>query len=243
MYRTYQISPENIPESWREFLSDYRPGFTNESPQTAASSATDAIEKSRVLQSDKKSKPKTEKTNKIKEVPVKSSLVSPAKTIVSSEKKTTSSPDILRGASARIVANMEISLTIPTATSARVISAKLLEGNRFLLNQHLRTRRSGKAGFTHLIGWAIVRAATILPVMNTAYTEVDGKSVVIRHDTVNLGLALDVKRKNRTRSLLVPSIKNASKQDSATYLTSYEELIHRVTQQKKSTLMISLGPQ
>jgi len=68
--------------------------------------------------------------------------------------------------------------------------------------------------------------------MNTAYTEVDGKSAVIRHDTVNLGLALDVKRKNRTRSLLVPSIKNASKQDSVTYLTSYEELIHRVTQQK-----------
>ena len=43
-------------------------------------------------------------------------------------------PEPLRGAAARTVENMEASLGVPTATSVRVIPAKLLEVNRQILN-------------------------------------------------------------------------------------------------------------
>ena len=67
-------------------------------------------------------------------------------------------PEPLRGAAARIVANMEASLQVPTATSVRSVPAKLLEVNRQILNNHLARTRGGKVSFTHLIGYAVVRA-------------------------------------------------------------------------------------
>src|SRR5581483_3298692 len=99
----------------------------------------------------------------------------------------------LRGAAAVIVKNMEASLTVPTATSARVIPARLLEVNRRVINNYLtRMQRGGKVSFTHLIGWAVVKALGRVPVMNSSYTTTDGKPGVIRHEHVNLGLAVDV---------------------------------------------------
>ena len=65
------------------------------------------------------------------------------------------------GAAALIVKNMEASLAVPTATSARVIPAGLLEVNRRVANNYLvRVQRQGKISFTHLIGWAVVRACS-----------------------------------------------------------------------------------
>src|SRR5688572_5454684 len=43
----------------------------------------------------------------------------------------------LRGGAARLVANMEASLAVPTATSARVVPARLLEVNRKVLNGYM----------------------------------------------------------------------------------------------------------
>src|SRR5450755_1654630 len=64
----------------------------------------------------------------------------------------------LRGAAARTAANMAASLVVPTATSVRAIPAKLLIDNRIVINNHLARGRGGKVSFTHLIGYAIVKA-------------------------------------------------------------------------------------
>src|SRR3990170_3523999 len=82
---------------------------------------------------------------------------------------------LLRGAAARIVANMEASLNVPTATSFRVVPAKLLEVNRSVVNGYLGRTLGGKVSFTHLIGYAVVQALQAVPAMNASYSEVDGK--------------------------------------------------------------------
>ena len=83
----------------------------------------------------------------------------------------------LRGPAARVVANMETSLTVPTATSVRAVPAKLLIDNRIVVNNHLARSRGGKVSFTHLIGYAAVKAVTAMPEMNRGYAEIDGKPV------------------------------------------------------------------
>ncbi len=65
--------------------------------------------------------------------------------------------DAIRGVGARIAANMEASLSVPTATSVRDVPAKLLEVQRSILNNQLARTRGGKVSFTHLIAYAVVK--------------------------------------------------------------------------------------
>ncbi|MBO0836566.1 MAG: multifunctional oxoglutarate decarboxylase/oxoglutarate dehydrogenase thiamine pyrophosphate-binding subunit/dihydrolipoyllysine-residue succinyltransferase subunit, partial [Actinobacteria bacterium] len=133
----------------------------------------------------------------------------------------------LRGAAARTAANMTASLAVPTATSVRSIPAKLLIDNRIVINNHLARGRGGKISFTHLIGYAIVRALARAPEMNSSYAEVDGKPVLLEPEHVNFGLAIDVRKDDGTRQLLVPSIKSAETMDFRAFWTSYEDLIRK----------------
>ena len=112
----------------------------------------------------------------------------------------------IRGAAARIVANMEASLEVPTATSFRSVPAKLLEVNRRVINGYLGRTRGGKVSFTHLIGFAVVRAIhDSVPVMNSTYVEdADGKPRVVHHEHVSLGIAVDLEKSDGSRTLLVP---------------------------------------
>ena len=64
----------------------------------------------------------------------------------------------IRGAGAAIAANMERSLSVPTATGFRNVPAKLLEVNRSVINGYRVRSGQGKVSFTHLIGYAVVRA-------------------------------------------------------------------------------------
>jgi 2-oxoglutarate dehydrogenase E1 component len=73
----------------------------------------------------------------------------------------------LRGVSARVVQSMEASLTVPTATSVRAVPAKLMIDNRTVINNHLKRGRGGKVSFTHLIGYAMIKAARAMPEMNS----------------------------------------------------------------------------
>ena len=98
----------------------------------------------------------------------------------------------LRGAASLVVKNMNASLEVPTATSVRAVPAKLLADNRIVINNHLRRTRGGKISFTHLIGYAVVRALADFPDMNRHFAEVDGKPTVVTPDHVNLGLAIDL---------------------------------------------------
>ena len=87
---------------------------------------------------------------------------------------------VLRGPAARVVANMETSLTVPTATSVRAIPAKLLIDNRVVINNHLapRPRRQGLVHPPHRLGDR-PGAARSVPAMNASYAEVDGKPTIV----------------------------------------------------------------
>ena len=103
---------------------------------------------------------------------------------------------------------MEASLAVPTATSVRVVPAKLLEVNRRILNNQLARTGGGKVSFTHLIGFAVVQALEAVPVMNSTFVAAgrrrQGHRQVIRHEHVGLGLAVDQEKSDGSRTLLVP---------------------------------------
>jgi multifunctional 2-oxoglutarate metabolism enzyme len=138
----------------------------------------------------------------------------------------------LRGPAARVVANMETSLTVPTATSVRAVAAKLLIDNRIVINNHLKRGRGGKVSFTHIIGYALVKALGRMPEMNYSYTEDDGKPMLVKPAHVNLGLAIDLQKPDGTRQLVVPSIKKAETLNFAEFWAAYEDIIRRARSNK-----------
>ncbi len=124
---------------------------------------------------------------------------------------------------------MDESLRVPTATSFRTMPAKLLEVNRTIINNQLRRlTHLGKVSFTHLIGWAVVEAMAAMPDLNVAYHEMDAVPHVIKHAQVNLGIAIDVPRRDGSRSLLVPNIKAADAMTFRQYWEAYEEIVEKV---------------
>jgi len=131
----------------------------------------------------------------------------------------------IRGGAIRIVENMEASLGVPTATSIRTIPVRTLEENRRILNKHRDATGGSKISFTHLAAWAILRALEAFPRLNDAYAELDSQPHRLQRDSVRLGLAVDVQRKDGSRSLLVPNIKDAGKLDFAGFLRAYDELV------------------
>ena len=138
----------------------------------------------------------------------------------------------LRGPAARVVVNMESSLTMPTATSVRAIPAKLMVDNRIVINNHLMRTRGGKISFTHLIGFALVETIAEMPAMNSSYVVEDDKPAVATPAHVNLGLAIDLAKPDGTRQLLVPSIKRADTMDFAQFWAAYEDVVRRARANK-----------
>ena len=137
----------------------------------------------------------------------------------------------LRGAAARIVTNMNASLAVPTATSVRTVAARLLEINRSALNESLARSSGAKVSFTHVIAYAILKGLGEIPAMNATFIDaVDDKGTpgVRRHEHVGLGLAVDVQKKDGTRTLLVPVIRDADTMDFRTFLLAYEDLVRKV---------------
>jgi 2-oxoglutarate decarboxylase len=133
----------------------------------------------------------------------------------------------LRGMPKTLAANMDESLTVPTATSVRTIPAKLMIDNRIVINNHMSRTRGGKVSFTHLIGWALIQALKVFPSQNVSYAEVDGKPSVVAPAHVNLGIAIDLPKPDGTRALMVPSIKRAESLTFHEYLSAYEDLVVR----------------
>ena len=134
---------------------------------------------------------------------------------------------VLRGAPARTAANMDISLTVPTATSVRSVPVKLLWDNRVVINNHLARARGGKVSFTHIIGYALVKALRTMPAMNVGFDIVEGKPTLITPAHINLGLAIDMQKADGSRALLVPSIKAAESMDFAAFWTAYESIVRK----------------
>src|SRR5437016_8042566 len=137
----------------------------------------------------------------------------------------------IRGAALKIVENMEASLAVPTATSQRRIPVKLLDENRRIINQHLSQNfdREGarKASYTHLIAWAILRALDKFPQLNDGFEAIDGHPARVKRTSVNLGLAIDLEKKDGTRTLLVPNIKHANQLSFSDFLAAYDDAVTR----------------
>lgn len=134
---------------------------------------------------------------------------------------------IIRGAAKAVAKNMDISLEIPTATSVRDMPAKLMFENRAMVNDSLRARGGGKISFTHIIGYALIRAVMAHPDMNNSYDLVDGKPTLVTPEHINLGLAIDMTAKNGTRSLVVAAIKEAETLSFSAFVEKYEDIVKR----------------
>ncbi|MGO2860391.1 MAG: 2-oxo acid dehydrogenase subunit E2, partial [Brevibacterium sp.] len=131
----------------------------------------------------------------------------------------------LRGPAKLIAKNMDDSIEVPTATSVRALPAKALIDNRIVINSHLKRTRGGKVSFTHLIGFAVIRALKNFPSQNVSYDVRDGKPVMVSPAHINFGLAIDVPKKDGTRSLLVPNVKKAETLTFRQFVDAYDGLV------------------
>ena len=140
----------------------------------------------------------------------------------------------IRGTGAAIAANMTKSLEVPTATSFRNIPARLLEVNRQGINSYRSRVGLGKVSFTHIIAYAIVRAiADAVPNMNNGFAEgADGKPLLVKRSSVNMGLAVDVDKGDGNRTLMVPVLRDAQAMSFAEFLDAYDALIRKTKANK-----------
>lgn len=211
MYDRYLADPSSVGDTWKDFFVDYRregqvlAGNGAASPSAAGAPAAPAA-------------------------PAPSAPAAAVATSAGADPVGTP----LRGIPAAIASNMERSLTVPTATSFRNIPAKLLEINRKVINGHRERTGQPKVSFTHLIGYAIVRAiADAVPVMNNSYVvDAEGTPCVVTNPHVNMGLAADVAKADGSRSLVVPVLRAADTLDFAGFLTAYEEIIRKIRTNK-----------
>jgi 2-oxoglutarate dehydrogenase E1 component len=137
----------------------------------------------------------------------------------------------LRGPAAMLAQAMDESKEVPTATSFRTIAVDTLDAKRKALNGMLK-ERGLKVSFTHLVAWAIVQAAKSHPVMTRVFERRDGKPFAVEGGPINLGIAVDVERKDGSHSLMVPAIKGAEALDFGAFHSRYEELITRTRESK-----------
>src|ERR1700689_3499592 len=206
MYDRFLADPDSVSESWREFFADYRPAPVPAPQAPPAGAATPSP---------------AQAGPPAAAAPVRAPIGEAG----------TDEPVPLRGAASRIVANMEASLTVPTATSVRTVPARLLEVNRLILNNQLARGAVAKVSFTHIIGYAVVRALHDVPALNAAFVPDaggTGKPGVIHHKHVGLGLDVDPEKRDGTRTLLVPCIKDADTLDFRSFLLAYEDLIRKI---------------
>ena len=135
---------------------------------------------------------------------------------------------LLKGPSAVLAKYMDDSLGVPTATSFRTLSVATLDAQRRQINGDLAAAgRKEKLSFTHLIAWAIITAGEEWPGMNTGFERREGKPFALRREGVNLGLAVDVERKDGSRTLMVPVIKDANTLGFDGFRAAYDDLVKR----------------
>jgi 2-oxoglutarate decarboxylase len=208
MYEQFRADPDSVSDTWREFFDDYKPQSPQVAPVAPPVAASVAPSPAVVAPAPAAAAPATAEPIEVGEP--------------------------IRGAGVAIAANMERSLTVPTATSFRNVPAKLLEVNRSVINGYRSRTGQGKVSFTHLIGYAIIRAiADAVPGMNNTFVaDADGKPRIVRNEHINMGLAVDVGKPDGSRTLVVPVLRDADTLDFAGFLAAYEDLIRKVKTNK-----------
>jgi multifunctional 2-oxoglutarate metabolism enzyme len=196
----YQSDPNSVDESWQAYFSELL--GTNGASAPVRKAETSPAPKTTERPSDAQKTPSVQ---------------------VPADAQTKA----LTGASKKIVENMEQSLTVPTATSFRQIPVKLLEENRRIINEHLQSSGRGKVSFTHLIAWAIVQSAKKYPALNNGFGLIDGQPARVQNNGINLGIAIDIEKKDGSRNLLVPNIKHCESMNFAEFFAAYNEQVKK----------------
>ncbi|MFE1351971.1 2-oxo acid dehydrogenase subunit E2, partial [Kitasatospora phosalacinea] len=190
MYQQYLRDPSSVDRAWQDLFADYKPGGS-------AAPASAAVEGNAVTPAvtapvpAPAAAPAPAAPAPAPAAPAPKAAPAPAPKAQAAE---ASGDELiaLRGPAKAVASNMDASLEVPTATSVRAVPAKLLIDNRIVINNHLQRARGGKVSFTHLIGYALVRAVKANPGMNHSYRVEDGKSYLVKPEHVNLGLAIDL---------------------------------------------------
>ncbi len=246
MYERYQSDPSSVDKAWWDFFSDFKgtqsinnaPTSNSPKPGTPpipksqqAQVATEAVTApAAIVETPVKARqPEIKKIDLPEKTPKTSfkpadPVVKPIPTLITPGASTV---EPIRGVAARVVQSMEGSLAVPTATSVRVVPAKLMIDNRTVINNHLKRGRGGKVSFTHLIGYAMIKAIRTMPEMNSFFTELDGKPAIGHPEHINLGIAIDLAKADGSRQLLVPSIKGCEELDFAQFWSAYEDVVRK----------------
>lgn len=241
LFEKFETDRNSVDEKWWPLFDQWAgTGASSETDQKSASieqmpdtvsPAPETVAKaeksgSAVLPAAQESKPATQQ-------PVAKSATAPSKETSQRPAKAPEAPEedkvvTLRGPAKAVATNMDESLSVPTATTVRAIPAKLLIDNRTEINSYLTRTRGGKVSFTHIIGYAIIRALANFPSMNVSYGEdAKGKPAAIQHAHVNFGLAIDLPRPDGSRNLVVPNIKGAEKLSFSEFWNEYNDIVKR----------------
>lgn len=129
----------------------------------------------------------------------------------------------------------EESLRVPTATSTRTIPVKALDENRRIINRYLMKLKRTRVSFTHILAWAVVRSLMKYPRMNDTFQEIDGVPHRVSRKSLNIGLAVDITKKDGRRLLFIPSIKDAQDMTFTEFADEFDRLIEN-TRNDKLTL-------
>ncbi len=225
MYDRYLEDPTSVGDTWKDFFADYR---REGQPHPNASAAGGPVGPGETPVAP------TPTPTPAVAAPAAAAPAAPAASRPSVAPAADPEGKPLRGVAAAIASNMERSLSVPTATSFRNIPAKLLEVNRQVINGHRERTGQPKISFTHLIGYAIVRAIVDgVPAMNNSYVVDDsGTPRLVVNEHLNMGLAADVAKSDGSRTLVVPVLRAADTMDFAGFLVAYEEIIRKVRNNK-----------
>jgi len=243
MYERYQVDPASVDKAWWDFFADFKgtPSLNTSANSASPKAGVPPIPKSQSTKPVTPPPVATPQPVAVASQPIIEKISEPINTSVSTMKPadpivkpiptlvtpSASSVEPLRGVAARVVQSMEGSLSVPTATSVRVVPAKLMIDNRTVINNHLKRGRGGKVSFTHLIGYAMIKAARAMPEMNAFFTELEGKPAVGHPEHINLGIAIDLAKADGSRQLLVPSIKGCEDLDFAQFWSAYEDMVRK----------------
>ena len=220
----FRSNPELVDESWRAYFTELLVDGAGSAAATVTSPAADARSTDNGAGETATAKAPAkaaEATAPAKAAPAPAAKPAAAATTEHAE----AIP--IRGAALKIVENMDASLAVPTATSQRRIPVKLLDENRRIINQYLQENDRGKVSYTHLIAWALLRALDQFPQLNDGFENAAGAPARMQRAQINLGVAIDLTKKDGTRTLLVPNIKDAGKLRFPEFVAAYDDVIKR----------------
>lgn len=226
LYKQYVEDKSSVDKTWWPTLEEYAQKLEARSTATAQTGSEETTTKTSVSPTTGSVEARTTAAApKAAPIPAEAPKTKPTVPVEPDTTEDVTTP--LRGVARTVARNMDESLTIPTATSVRTIPAKLMIDNRIVINNHLKRSRGGKVSFTHLIGWAMIQTVKEFPSQNVSYTIVDGKPAVVAPAHIGLGIAIDLPKPDGTRTLVVPSIKEAETLNFNEFLAAYEDLVTR----------------